>query len=357
AGVYTYAVAGAPPGVSASSTVTVTVNSPPNAGINGAITLCNSNAAISLFAQLTGGAQAGGTWNGPSPVAGGIFDPANMNAGVYSYTVSGTAPCPADVSTVTVTVNNLPDAGIDGGLVLCISSPTTALSTGLNGTPDAGGSWSGPGGASNGTFTPGVSATGIYTYTVAGIAPCPSASATVDVQVLTNPNPGTPGAITVCANAAPSLLFDVLGGTPDAGGTWSGPSPVVGGQYDPLTMTPGVYTYTITVPPPCVSASSTVTVAESAPSNAGPPVNITLCTSSASVSLFAQLGGAPQPGGTWSGPSPVVGGMLNPATMLAGVYTYTVVGIAPCPNATAAVTVTINTPPNAGTDGALTLCV
>ncbi|MBK8498556.1 MAG: gliding motility-associated C-terminal domain-containing protein [Flavobacteriales bacterium] len=356
AGVYTYTIAGIAPCVSASSTVTVTINAPPDAGADGSITLCTTSAAVSLFAQLGGAPQAGGSWSGPSAVVGGMIDPATMNAGVYTYTVTGTAPCPNATANVTVTINAMPDAGINGGLTLCSSSPTTALSTGLNGTPDPGGMWTAPGGgASNGTFTPSVSPTGIYTYTVNGIAPCPAVSATVDVSVVTNPNAGTPGNATVCASDAAILLFGELGGTPDAGGTWSGPSPVIGGQYDPATMNPGVYTYTITVPPPCVNASSSVTIIEVVPPNAGTDGAITLCISSPAASLFAALGGA-QAGGSWSGPSPVVGGMFNPATMTAGVYTYTVNGTAPCPNDQSTVTVSVVAAPNAGTPGNATLC-
>jgi gliding motility-associated-like protein len=357
AGVYTYTVAGLAPCVSASSTVTVTINTPSNAGSNGALTLCTTSGAASLFNQLGGTPQVGGTWSGPSAVIGGMIDPATMNAGNYIYTVAGTAPCPDVAATVAITINTLPNAGIDGGLTLCSSSPVTTLLNGLNGTPDPGGNWTEPGGsASNGTFTPGISATGIYTYTVNGTAPCPAVSATVDVNVVTNPNAGLPGSVTLCATDAATLLFAQLGGTPDAGGTWSGPSAVVGGLYDPTTMNPGIYTYTITVPPPCVNASSTVTITEIAPPNAGTDGALTLCISSPATSLFAQLGGGGQAGGTWSGPSPVVAGMFNPATMTAGVYTYTVNGTTPCPNDQSTVTVNVVAAPNAGTPGNATLC-
>ncbi|MFN9327114.1 MAG: hypothetical protein ACK6A5_17195, partial [Flavobacteriales bacterium] len=124
-------------------------------------------------------------------------------------------------------------------------------------------------------------------------------------------------------------LFAQLGGTPQAGGTWSGPSAVLGGNYNPATMNPGVYTYTVTGVAPCTNATATVTVTENAATNAGTNGTLTVCSSGAADSLFAQLGGTPQAGGAWSGPSPVVGGNYNPATMAPGVYTYTVTGVAP----------------------------
>ena len=151
-------------------------------------------------------------------------------------------------------------------------------------------------------------------------------------------------------------LFSELGGTPDLGGAWSGPSVVIGGQYDPGTMNPGVYTYTIAVPPPCVNASSTVTIVEVVPPNAGIDGAITLCISSPATSLFAALGGGAQAGGAWSGPSPVVGGMFDPATMTAGVYSYALNGTTPCPNDQSTVSVIVVAAPDAGSPGNATLC-
>ncbi len=52
-------------------------------------------------------------------MVGGLFNPATMTAGVYSYTVAGTNPCPADAASVTVTVVDAPDAGTPGTITLC----------------------------------------------------------------------------------------------------------------------------------------------------------------------------------------------------------------------------------------------
>ncbi|TXI81460.1 MAG: T9SS type B sorting domain-containing protein, partial [Flavobacteriales bacterium] len=356
AGVYTYTVPGTAPCPDASATVTVALNTPPDAGTDGAITLCSMDAAVSLFAQLGGTPDANGTWSGPSPTAGGLFDPATMSAGVYTYIVPGTAPCPDASATVTVALTTPPDAGTDGAITLCISSPATPLFDVLGGTPDLGGIWSGPGPLINGLFDPATSTVGTYSYTVSGIAPCASASATVDVNVVSEPDPGTPNSITLCGTDSPISLFGQLGGTPDVGGTWSGPSAVSGGQFDPLTMSAGVYTYTIDVPPPCVSVSTTITVALILPPDAGSNGTLTLCNSSPSTPLLPAIGGAPDANGTWSGPSNVFAGTFDPATMIPGTYTYTVQGTAPCPADIAEVLVSVVTEPDAGSPGAMLLC-
>ncbi|MBK8499174.1 MAG: hypothetical protein IPL52_10220 [Flavobacteriales bacterium] len=356
AGVYTYTVTGTAPCPNEQATVTVTINTPPDPGTPGAITLCSTDAPASLFAQLGGTPDAGGTWSGPSAVVGGMIDPATMSAGVYTYTVNGTAPCPNETATVTVTINTPPDPGTPGAITLCSTDAAASLFAQLGGTPDAGGTWSGPSAVVAGMIDPATMSAGVYTYTVTGTAPCPNETATVTVSINTPPDPGTPGAITLCSTDAAASLFAQLGGTPDAGGTWNGPSAVVGGMIDPATMSAGVYTYTVTGTAPCPNEQATVTVTINTPPDPGTPGAITLCSTDAPASLFAQLGGTPDTGGTWNGPSAVVGGMIDPATMSAGVYTYTVTGTAPCPNEQATVTVTINTPPDPGTPGAIALC-
>ncbi|QQS73892.1 MAG: gliding motility-associated C-terminal domain-containing protein [Flavobacteriales bacterium] len=356
AGDYTYTVAGISPCPADNAVVTVTVVAAPDAGTPGSITLCASDVAIDLFGELGGTPDAGGAWAGPSTVSGGQFDPATMSAGVYTYTINVPPPCVNVSSTVTVAVQAPPDAGSDGSLTLCISSPASDLFTALGGSPDTGGTWSGPSAITGGSFDPATMNAGDYTYTVAGISPCPADNAVVTVTVVAAPDAGTPGSITLCASDVAIDLFGELGGTPDAGGAWAGPSTVSGGQFDPATMSAGVYTYTINVPPPCVNVSSTVTVAVQAPPDAGSDGVLTLCISSPASDLFAALGGSPDPGGTWSGPSAVTGGQFDPATMNAGDYTYTVAGNSPCPADNAVATVTVSTEPDPGDDDILNLC-
>ena len=124
------------------------------------------------------------------------------------------------------------------------------------------------------------------------------------------PNAGTNGTLTVCAGTTPTNaeLFAQLGGSPQAGGTWSPP-------------VSGVYTYTVSATAPCTgSGTATVTVTTQAAPNAGTDGVYTIC-SGTNITL-AQLQAAitgEDAGGSWS---PALGG--------AGTYTYTVAATSPC---------------------------
>ncbi|HEX2617063.1 MAG TPA: T9SS type A sorting domain-containing protein, partial [Flavobacteriales bacterium] len=209
------------------------------------------------------------------------------------------------------------------------------------GAHDNGGAWTFGGNPHSNNFTPGTDAAGVYTYTVTGTTPCANAAATVTVGVTTAPNAGTNGAITVCATDAAFSLFAQLGGTPDLGGSWSGPSAVVGGNYDPATMDAGVYTYQVNGAGPCGNSTATVTVTENVPANAGSNGSHTVCVDAAAFALDTYLG-THDAGGNWTFGGNPHSGTFTPGTDVAGVYTYTVSSAAPCANVSATVTVTVN---------------
>jgi len=318
AGSYTYTVAAVAPCTgSATAQVVVTQQAAPSAGTNGALSICPGTTvtAAQLFDALNG-----------TPNAGGVWTPTLAGVGTYTYTVNAVAPCTGTATAqVTVTEDGAPNAGTNGALTICAGSTVTTaqLFDALNGTPNAGGVW-----------TPALAGAGTYTYTVTAVAPC-TGTATAQVVVTAQPaaNAGTNGSLTICAGSTVSAaqLFAALSGTPNAGGVWS---PALAGA--------GTYTYTVAAVAPCtVDATAQVVVTEQASPNAGTNGTLSICSTASAQNLFAQLGGTPDGGGVWTGPSPVVGGLYDPSTMTPGVYTYAVAATAPCTGAaTATVTVT-----------------
>ncbi len=355
-GVYTYAILGIAPCLSDAAFVTVTENQQPSAGADAVLALCDDSAPTALLPLLTGG-QAGGTWSAPGGGAfGGTYDPVSHGPGTYTYTLIGSAPCVNDQATVAVTENPAPDAGLDGALTVCGNSVATALLSLIAGA-DGGGAWTAPGGAVfSGTYDPAVDASGAYTYTVSGIAPCVADQSTVTVTENPVPDAGSDGSLTTCSTSAPSgLLAQLIGAQP--GGTWTAPGGgAFNGTYDPAVQASGVYTYTVNGLAPCAADQATVTVAENAASNAGIDGAIDLCGTSGATALFAQLTGA-DGGGSWTAPGGAAfSGTYDPAVDVPGAYTYTVSGIAPCAADQSVVTVAEAPPPIAGSDAALTIC-
>lgn len=64
------------------------------------------------------------------------------------------------------------------------------------------------------------------------------------------------------------------------------------------------------------------------PCNAGTDSTITVCLDDPAFAMIEYLGGTPCPGGSWTTPAnPLVSGIFNPASDVAGTYTYTVTDI------------------------------
>ncbi len=139
--VFSIAATGVCPIISAS--VQVSETPAPDAGGNGTLTVCSSGANVDLFSRLTGTPNAGGTWTAPGnvPFPSGIYVPGTSTAGVYTYSVPGTAPCAADVATVTVTQITAPFAGTNGSITLCSTSSPVDMFTALGPGVTPGGTW------------------------------------------------------------------------------------------------------------------------------------------------------------------------------------------------------------------------
>ena len=357
AGTYTYTIAGAGSCLDDSANVEVTIETAPNAGGDASVNSCNIDGPIDLFDYLGGTPDTGGTWSPALASGTSSFDPLVDSEGAYTYTVSGTGPCADATATITVAISTSQDAGTDGSISVCTDGGTIDLFNSLGGTPDTGGVWTPTLASGTGIFDPLVDTADLYTYTIAGAGSCADNSATVEVTIETTADAGLDGVLNLCSLTSSEDLFNSLGGTPQAGGTWS-PSLTSGtGVFDASTDTEGIYTYTINSAT-CGNSSATVTVSVIDANSAGSNGAVEFCsTDTTAVDLFSNLGGTPDTGGTWSPTLTSGTGIFDPTVDAAGIYTYTVSNAAStCPDDTATVTVSFLQDPDAGSDGTLDIC-
>ena len=189
-----------------------------------------------------------------SPQAGATASPATGNSQNFSFTptneTGGNQTFPINVTfsylgveclqSFNPTIISPPDAGSDGTLTICDgSSPTNAqLFAALNGSPDAGGTWTNVG--------------DVYTYTVSATAPCAPATATVTV----NTNQTIP-------------TFNSVG--PICEGEFLNPLPTIStngisGSWSPSLNNQATTTYTFTPDPTECAMETTLMIVVNPPS-------------------------------------------------------------------------------------------
>ena len=302
--------------------------------------------SISLVIEASGAASGSSPYNkvvGPS----GPFD-----QGVYALSVSleynGTITS-TWTGNLTVLPADPPDLGEPTSVVICDNLAPFQLITQLNGTPDPGGVWLDPmlNVVPNGTFVPGTSPAGDYQYYFQVPPPCVPEFQNLNISYLPNNSAGQSISITLCtvAGLPPVDLFTQLGGTPDAGGTWTGLNTT--GIFIPGVSLPGEYVYHVTGIAPCLDPAATVTVIGGPASNPGIGDSATYCDYETQADLFNYITGADETG-IWYGPDGSGIGFFSQfvdvSSSGAGNYAY-VVTDAPCPADTAYVNVTLLGPP------------
>ena len=326
-------------------------------------TLC-ANTSVDVAFQASGTFDPGNVFTVELSDASGSFAVPSA-IGSISATTSSTVSCPIPVASGTgfrIRVNSsspivigddsgtdltiaAPNAGGDAIATVCSSGTPLALFSVLNGSPDVGGIWSDPnatGALIGGMLNLGGLVAGTYSfiYTV-DLLGCTD-DATVTVNVLQAPNAGVNASMVVCSNDPPFSMWGQLGGSAGAGGQWTAPTAnPVPDVFDPAVDMPGIYTYVVSGTPPCANAVSTLLIIVNQAPNAGTNSAITWCASAGAFTLFDQLVGAPQAGGTWTFNAMPHGPIFLPGTDLPGNYVYMVPGSAPCLNSTAQLSVTI----------------
>jgi gliding motility-associated-like protein len=200
-------------------TKTIIVNPLPNAGTDGAVTICDSSTTPIDLNSLITGEQTGGVWTrtvgngGTFDALVGTFTPEiGATTSSFAYTLLPVGTCPGDASEVVITINTVPNAGTDGILILCpeVMPTNQELLSALGGNPSTGGTWTNIG--------------DVYTYTIAPNVACdPNTTITANVVVIresiptsvvavatsNGPNNNT---ITVSVNPVGNYLYQLDGG-------------------------------------------------------------------------------------------------------------------------------------------------
>ncbi len=302
--------------------------------------VCANASSFSLF-ELFNSAPSGGSWTNPlGNITSGIFNPGTSAQGIYTYTID-TGVCSVS-STVTVSVDTPGNAGTGQNIEVCQADTPFQLFEYIIGGY-SGGSWTDPdGNPFEGTFTPGESTAGQYTYSVGSGTGCPQSETVVSVVVNPLPHAGNNGSLAVCADGAQMNLFNFLMNAPTAGGSWSDPEGNLhNGWLSPATAISGDYTYTIGESLCSSSAVVSVTIVQLP--YAGENTSVAVCEN-IPIDLFTLLPGADN-NGFWANPlGQGFDGIFDPAIHAAGDYIYQVGGMS-C-NDIAVVSLSVATAPS-----------
>ncbi|MFN5293954.1 MAG: MopE-related protein, partial [Flavobacteriales bacterium] len=275
----------------------------------------------------------------------GSWSPAINNQSTTAYVFTPNAGQCATVVTQTINVSPAVNA------VITNLSNTTNLScntAAITLVASGGNSYSWSGGLGNASVAT-VTTAGTYTVTITNGACEATASITITQSPVSTPNAGTDGQTVLCTTAPSTNLFSFLGGSPQTGGTWSGPGGnLTGGLYNPSVHNEGVYYYIVTDASGCGSDTAQVVVEEETFVQATLSYDSPFCRS---VNQYLPPTAISPSNGTFT-PSPATGlainanGAINPSLSTAGTYSinYAIGGV--CPSQTSALVIIENNPSN-----------
>jgi hypothetical protein len=224
----------------------ITIVAPPVATFTYPTPICKNG--TNPLPTFTGGGVAGLFSSVPASLnfvstSTGEINLTTTTPGTYTITntIAAAGGCPQVTATFPIVINTAPSLTINPlpiSSTLCIGQSTVNLS--VTPTSFASYAWSPAAGLSAVTGSSVTANPSVATsYTIIGTAAngCTS-SASILVNVSTPSNAGTNGNIILCNSGVAVDLFASLVGAPQVTGTWSGPSPLSGGNLG--TFTPGV---------------------------------------------------------------------------------------------------------------------
>lgn len=335
---YYYPNVGCTPG---SSTLTISVEAPKNAGSNGSETMCESGPPLNLNSMLSPNATLGGTWETGNAVVGNMFMPSAAVNSAFTYEVLGIA-CPDDASSFIVYVQPAVNALNDTTIYLCSLQDPINLEGFYTNLSNV--SFQDPAGAVIApVFDPELQATQNITVVNISGNSCPNQSCTMSVTVVDPVIENGTSAIDVCRS---SNLFDLNSTIPAVAvglGTWED---IFGSPANNLVPIDFVgnesYVYTVVLPITCGGEQRTVVLETFTPNDAGPDDSEVFCYTDGTVGLSVLLPASNQPAGQWYfNGAAYSSNNFDPGTDTPGNYIYRLPANGPCPADEAVLSITV----------------
>jgi gliding motility-associated-like protein len=325
---YYYPNVGCTPG---SSTLTISVEAPKNAGSNGSETMCESGPPLNLNSMLSPNATLGGTWELGNTVVGNMFMPSAAVNATFTYEVLGIA-CPDDDASFIVYVQPAVNALNDTTIYLCSLQDPIQLDGFYSNLSNV--SFQDVNGAAiSPTFDPEILNTQDVTVINLSGNTCPDQTCTMTVTVVDPVIENGTSDIDVCRS---NTLFDLNSTIPAAAvglGTWEDISGNPLNNQIPIDfMGSQSYVYSVVLPITCGGEQRTVVLETFTPNDAGPDDAEIFCYTDGSVGLSALLPAANQPGGQWYfNGSAFSSNNFDPGNDTPGNYIFRLPANGPCP--------------------------
>lgn len=311
---------------SAPGSVSFTVVTQPFAGNDATLTQCNPFTNLDLFSYIGTGYTTGGTWtdvDATGALSTSIFNTALVGAGTYHFKYSVSSPCGiTDDAVVTLTLNATPTAPVITPVgISCEGSTVQLTASAVSGAVYA---WTGPNGFTSSLQNPVLTnavppQSGQYEVTVT-VNGCTSPASPVNVTISPLPNAGDTVTESVCNTGSVINLFNSLGASYDAGGTWTDIDAVGNmtlGNFNTAGVAPGTYNFKYEVTSACGATDSAIVtiVLNNIPNAPIVPAVAAVCEGQ-DVQLAADfVTGAVY---SWTGPNGFTSSMQNPLIATAG---------------------------------------
>ncbi len=322
---------------SAFGSVTITVEEQKDAGPDVVLpTFCGDNSIINLFSELDPAADTPGSFDPPP----GNFIAIPSNAGVYTYTVTGTV-CPDDQADYTVNIDaELAASNINAS---CMPNQTDYIVTfDISGGTGPGTYSVDPldGSIAGNIFTSTVQTVGnAFSFTISDLGPCADL---IVSGISPNCNCAATSSFTstnttICAGSCTDLIIDNVGNPPftivyNDGTDHTSLTSDLSYTLTVCPLTPTTYSLVSVTDADCMgNAFGSVTVSVDSQMNAGSDAILVFCEDELPINLYNYLESDADGSGTFDNANPII----------SGVYTYTVGGNT-CPDDLAFYTVTFD---------------